>query len=141
MITQGKTSSFILELPLGYHVFGTGIRASDTFKIALYRSTASLDSTTTVYTSTGETSGGSYVAGGSALTVIAPAVVSQVAYWGFNPVSWSGVITARGALIYNSTQGNRSVCVLDFGADKTSASSFNVAFPATTYTSAVIRIS
>lgn len=141
MITQTTADSFLLELPLGYHVFGAGIRAADTFKIALYRSTASLDNTTTVYTATGETSGGAYVAGGQNLTIIAPALSNGVAYWGFVNATWAGVITARGALIYNSTQANRAVAVLDFGADKTSITSFLVTFPATTYTSAVVRIS
>jgi hypothetical protein len=125
---------------------GTYNFASDTFKIALYTNDAALNADTTTYTSVGEASGGSYVAGGSVLTVTQiPTIASQsgenaVAYISFANVSWTGVITARGALIYKSAVGNPAVCVLDFGATKISTSTFQVQFPASTNTSAIIRI-
>jgi len=118
---------------------------SGSFYIALYTNTASLDATTTAYTTTGEASGGDYVAGGSLLTVSqAPTTGNQTgaatSYISFSNASWTGVITARGALIYKAGD-NGAVCVLDFGADKTSTNTFTVQFPAVTNTSAIIRIS
>jgi hypothetical protein len=123
---------------------GTFNFTTDTFKIALYTGNATLNASTAVYTATDEASGGNYVAGGQTL------VVSQVpttggsgntAYLSFSNVSWTGAITARGALIYDVTNANKTVCVLDFGADKTSATTFTVQFPAATNTSAILRIS
>ena len=118
---------------------------SGSFYIALYTNTASLDATTTAYTTTGEASGGDYVAGGSLLTVSqVPTTGNQTgaatSYISFSNASWTGVITARGALIYKAGD-NGAVCVLDFGADKTSTNTFTVQFPAVTNTSAIIRIS
>ena len=118
---------------------------SGSFYIALYTNTASLDATTTAYTTTGEASGGDYVAGGSLLTVSqVPTTGNQTgaatSYISFSNASWTGVITARGALIYKAGD-NGAVCVLDFGADKTSTNTFTVQFPAITNTSAIIRIS
>jgi hypothetical protein len=118
---------------------------SGSFYIALYTNTASLDATTTAYTTTGEASGGDYVAGGSLLTVSqAPTTGNQTgaatSYISFSNASWTGAITARGALIYKAGD-NGAVCVLDFGADKTSTNTFTVQFPAVTNTSAIIRIS
>ena len=120
---------------------------SGTFYIALYTNAATLDANTTAYTATGETTGGSYTAGGQALTISqAPTIGNQTgiatAYISFNNSAWAGSITARGALIYlaNGTT-NPAVCVLDFGNDKTSTSTFTVQFPAITSTSAIIRIS
>lgn len=127
-------------------VFKTGLLNGDydfgvdTFKIALYTNSATLDASTTAYTATAEASGGSYVAGGATLT----ATVSSsngVSFVDFGDATWSGVITARGALIYKSGGGNPAVCVLDFGSDKTSTSTFTVQFPSATNTSAIIRIS
>jgi hypothetical protein len=113
--------------------------SSGTFYLALYTNAANLNDDTTEYTTTGEASGGNYVAGGQVLT---PTVAEEngVAYLTFANVSWTGVITARGALIYKAG-ANGAVCVLDFGSDKTSATSFQVQFPAATSTSAIIRLS
>jgi hypothetical protein len=113
--------------------------SSDTFYLALYTNLATLDENTTAYTATGESSGGNYVAGGQVLT---PTVAEEngVAYLTFANVSWTGVITARGALIYK-VGANGAVCVLDFGSDKTSTTSFQVQFPAATSNSAIIRLS
>ena len=118
---------------------------SGSFYIALYTNAASLDATTTAYTTTGEASGGDYVAGGSLLTVSqVPTTGNQTgaatSYISFSNASWTGAITARGALIYKAGD-NGAVCVLDFGADKTSTNTFTVQFPAITNTSAIIRIS
>ena len=118
---------------------------SGSFYIALYTNTASLDATTTAYTTTGEASGGNYVAGGSLLTVSqVPTTGNQTgaatSYISFSNAAWTGAITARGALIYKAGD-NGAVCVLDFGADKTSTNTFTVQFPAVTNTSAIIRLS
>jgi len=115
---------------------------SDTFRLALYTNDATLDETTTAYTVTGEAAGGNYVAGGE---IVTPTVSSQttasgsVTYVTFTSPSWTGAITARGALIYKAGD-NGAVCVLDFGNDKTSTSTFTVTMPANTSTSALIRI-
>jgi hypothetical protein len=113
--------------------------SSGTFYLALYTNAASLNDDTTEYTTTGEASGGNYVAGGQVLT---PTVAEEngVAYLTFANVSWTGAITARGALIYKAG-ANGAVCVLDFGSDKTSTTSFQVQFPAATSDSAIIRLS
>jgi hypothetical protein len=132
------------------NVFKTGLMngtfnfTSGSFKIALYTNAATLDATNTAYTSTGEVVASGYTAGGLALTVSqVPTVGSSgdtVAYISFNNAVWNAALTARGALIYQSGGGNPAVCVLDFGADKTSTSTFTVQFPATNNTSAIIRI-
>jgi len=121
---------------------GTFNFTSGSFYLALYTNSATLDATTTAYTATGEASGGNYVAGGNLLTIAqAPTVGNgDTAYISFNNTSWTGAITARGALIYKAGAGG-AVCVLDFGADKTSTATFTVQFPAVTNTSAIIRIS
>lgn len=118
--------------------FGSG--TSDVYKIALYTNAASLDETTTAYTANGETSGGNYVAGGNTITP-SLASLNGTSYVDFSNGTWTGSITARGALIYkfNGTT-NPAVCVLDFGNDKTSTATFTVEFPAATSTSAIIRI-
>jgi hypothetical protein len=121
---------------------GTINFASDTFYLALYTNAATLDQTTTAYTTTGESSGGDYVAGGLVVTAtIASEVTStgSTTYINFSSPAWTGVITARGALIYTPGD-NGAVCVLDFGSDKTSAVSFTVQMPANTSTSALIRL-
>ena len=114
--------------------------AVDTFKIALYTNSASLDANTTAYTTTGEVVGAGYTAGGNTLT---PTVDSSggESFVTFANTSWSGALTARGALIYKSGGGDPAVCVLDFGADKTSAVAFTVQFPPATSNSAIIRLS
>jgi len=117
---------------------GTINFATDTFYLALYTNTATLNASTTAYTATGEASGGDYVAGGQVVTA-SVASDGTTAYVNFSSPSWSGAITARGALIYKSGD-NGAVCVLDFGSDKTSTVSFNVQMPANTATSALIRL-
>ena len=119
---------------------GTFSFTSDTFYMALYTNAATLDASTTAYTSSGEVVATGYTAGGLALTIAQTPTVGNsgnVAYISFDNAVWSGAITARGALIYTS---GGSVCVLDFGADKTSTTTFTVQFPAISNTSAIIRI-
>ena len=121
---------------------GTFNFSSDTFYLALYTNEATLDETTTAYTTTGEASGGNYVAGGQAVTASVSTETTpsgSVTYVNFSSPSWTGVITARGALIYKSGD-NGAVCVLDFGSNKTSANTFTVTMPANTSTSALIRL-
>jgi len=113
--------------------------SGNTFRLALYTNSATLDQNTTEYTTTGEASGGNYVAGGQVLTPTV-AISNEIAFVTFANISWTGVITARGALIYKAG-ANGAVCVLDFGSDKTSAATFQVQFPAATSTSAIIRLS
>ena len=123
---------------------GTLNFSTDTFYLALYTNSATLNQLTTAYTSDGETSGGNYVAGGQIVTATVNTALSSnssTIYVNFSSPVWTGAITARGALIYLSGGGNPAVCVLDFGADKTSTATFTVQFPAVTNTSAIIRIS
>ena len=125
---------------------GTFVFTTDTFKIALYTNTATLNADTTAYTTTGEASGGNYAAGGLALTVTqVPTIGNQtgqnaVVYISFANASWTGAITARGALIYKNGGGNPAVCVLDFGSNKTSANTFVVQFPTSGSTTSIIRL-
>jgi len=123
-------------------VNGTINFATDTFYLALYTNSATLDQTTTAYTAVGEASGGNYVAGG----LVVPASIASentstgsTTYVNFSSPAWTGAITARGALIYTPGD-NGAVCVLDFGSDKTSTTSFTVQMPANTATSALIRL-
>lgn len=140
-IQQGATNQFKVGLPSGQFNFST-----DTFKIALYTGAANLDATTLAYTTAGETSGTGYVAGGNALTVsvaptIGPVPTDTVAYLSFNDVTWNPAsFTCRGALIYKVGGGNPTVCVLDFGGDKTATTTFQVQFPTANNTNAIIRI-
>lgn len=136
-IVQTQTTSFKAELYQGIHDLTT-----DVIKIALYTANANLNEDTTVYSSTNEVAAtGTYVAGGATMTGITVSTSGYTAYVGFDNVSWTGVITARCALIYNSTQGNKSVAVLDFGSDKTSVTTFLITMPANTSTTALIRSS
>jgi len=139
-IAQGATNTFKVGMLDGVYDFGT-----DTFKIALYTGAASIGPDTTAYTTDGETVATGYTAGGEVLTVTqVPTIGSQTgnatAYLSFQNVTWTSALTARGALIYKSGGGNPTVCVLDFGADKTSTTTFTVQFPAATNTAAIIRI-
>ena len=123
-------------------VNGTINFATDTFYLALYTNSATLDQTTTAYTAVGEASGGNYVAGGLVVTAsIASETTStgSTTYVNFSSPAWTGAITARGALIYTPGD-NGAVCVLDFGSDKTSTTTFTVQMPANTATSALIRL-
>ena len=138
-LTQTATNKFKTGLMDGTFNFNT-----DTFKIALYDAYATLDANTDAYTSSHEVVASGYSGGGQTLTVsVTPTTGNSgnVAYISFSDVSWAGAITARGALIYkyNGTT-NPTVCVLDFGSDKTSIVSFQVQFPAATNSSAIIRI-
>ena len=119
---------------------GTFDFTTDTFYMALYTNEATLNPATTAYTSSGEVVDTGYTAGGLALTIAQTPTVGNsgnTAYISFDNAVWSGAITARGALIYTS---GGAVCVLDFGSNKTSAATFTVQFPASTNTSAIIRI-
>ena len=134
-IVQTQTTSFKKELYQGVHDLST-----DTLKIALYTASADLNADTTVYTVTGEVSATGYTAGGSVLTGVTIESSGSVAYVNFANVSWAATITARCALIYNASQSNKSIAVLDFGSDKTS-SAFAITMPTNTSTTALIRSS
>jgi hypothetical protein len=116
--------------------------ANDTFRLALYTNSATLDQLTTAYTSVDEASGGNYVAGGSVVAATVSTALSttgSIIYVSFSSPAWTGAITARGALIYKAG-ANGAVCVLDFGSDKISTSTFTVTMPVDTSTSALIRL-
>lgn len=142
-------TSFKLELLNGTHAFTTSVTrattAADTFKMALYTSSATLDASTTAYTTSNETtntSGTAYVAGGNTLTGSTTSYSGTTSFVDFADSSWtSATFTARGALIYNSTQSDKSVVVLDFGSDKSvSAGTFTVVFPTADASNAIIRL-
>ena len=135
MITQSMCTSFKLELLTATHNFSV-----DTFKLALYTEAAELSAATTEYTSAGEVSGGSYVAGGVALTTLPPTSSGTTAFADFVDVDVPFSGTARGALVYNSSKSNKAVLVLDFGSNKTVAGSLPVVFPAPDATNAIVRI-
>ena len=147
-ISQAMCTSFKVELLSGGHNFNTTnvartVNTQDTFKIALFTSAATLDATTTAYSTSNEATGTGYTAGGNTLTVSAvPTSTSTTAFLDFTNTTWStATVTARGALIYNSTYSDTSVAVLDFGADKTStAGDFTIIFPTADATNAIIRI-
>ena len=137
-IVQTQTTSFKAELYQGIHDLTT-----DVIKIALYTANVNLNEDTTVYSATNEVAAtGTYVAGGATMTGITVSTSDYTAYVGFDNVSWTGVITARCALIYNDTAvGKPSIAVLDFGSDKTSVITFLITMPANTSTTALIRSS
>jgi hypothetical protein len=148
-ISQTLATSFKVEILDGIHNFGVGVirasTAADTFKIALYSTLATLNDTTTVYSATDEVTGTGYVAGGNTLVISqAPTSTSTetTAWLNFTNSSWTTAsFSADGALIYNSTQGNKAVAVLNFGGTKTAtAQTFTVTFPASTSDAAIIRI-
>jgi len=146
-ISQAMATSFKVDLLNGIHAFGTtvtrGSTNADTFKIALYTSSATLDATTTAYTVTNEVSGTGYSAGGNTLTEAqTPTSTSTTAWLDFADTTWSSAtITANGALIYNDTQSDKAVAVLAFGGDKTSTNGdFTVVFPTADSSNAIIRI-
>lgn len=134
-LAQTMTTSFKAELPQAVHNLLT-----DTVKIALYTASATLNAGTTVYTVTDEVVAAGYTAGGVVLTGVTINTADDIAYISFANPSWTAALTARGALIYNVTAGNKSVAVLDFGADKTSSTVFNVQMPVNTSSTAVLRI-
>jgi hypothetical protein len=134
-ILQTQTTSFKKELYTGIHDLST-----DILKIALYTANANLNEATTVYTTSAEVTGTGYVAGGVVLTGITINSSGYTAYVDFADVVFNASVTARCALIYNVTQGNKSIAVLDFGSDKTSTN-FTITMPANTATAALIRSS
>jgi hypothetical protein len=134
---QTLTTSFKQDILLGVHDLET-----DDIKMALFLATADLGAATTVYTTTGETSGTGYTAGGKTLTGVTVLTSGTTAYVDFADPSWNPAnFTARGALIYNASKSNKAIAVLDFGSDKTTTTTFTVQMPANTATSALIRIS
>ena len=135
-IVQTQTTSFKAQLYQGIHDLTT-----DVIKIALYTANADLNEATTIYSATNEVVATGYTAGGSILTPITVSSSGYTAYVGFPNVSWTATLTARCALIYNSTQGNKSIAVLDFGSDKTSTTTFTITMPANTASAALIRSS
>jgi len=136
MIVQTQTTSFKAELYQGTHNL-----LSDTLKMALYTSFASLNADTTVYTTTGEITGTGYTAGGNLVTGATVNTSGYTAYVSFNNVIWTNSsLMARCALLYNVSKGNKSICVIDFGSDKSQVN-FTVTMPANTSTSALIRSS
>jgi len=134
-IVQTQTTSFKAELYQAVHNLLT-----DTLKIALYTASANLNEATTAYSTANEASGGGYTAGGVVLTGVTINSDGYTAYVNFNNVAFSAAVTARCALIYNTSKSNKSVAVLDFGSDKTSAS-FTITMPTNTATAALIRSS
>jgi len=148
-ILQTATTSFKVELLQAVHNFGP--TSPNTFKIALYTGNADINADTTVYTTTNEvsSSGTGYTAGGNTLVIsVSPTSGANqsavpTAYISFSNTSWTNAtFTARAALIYNVTQGNKSVAVLDFGSDKTvSNDTFQIIFPTPDANSAIVRIS
>jgi hypothetical protein len=156
MITQALCTSFKAELLLAVHDFR--VTDGDTFKLALYTSAASINANTTSYTAVGEVTGTNYTAGGAVLTRLGVSTSnnstsSGVGFTDFSDLTFSNVsISARGALIYNTTPSalsnsgavlvNPAVCVLDFGSDKVAANSnFTIIFPAGASSTAIVRVS
>ena len=140
-ITQGVAYSFKSEILSGTHNLATG---GNTIKLALYKSTAVIGPTTTSYTTVNEVSdSGQYVAAGGVLAGQQVSLSSSIAIVTFANRSFTGVtLTARGCLIYNSTQAKKAIAILDFGADKTATSgTFTIQFPNFTSTAAILRIS
>lgn len=140
-ITQALCTSFKVEILQGIHNFTAS--TGDVFKLALYTSSANLDASTTVYSSSNEVgNSGTYTAGGGSLTNITPTSSGTTAFLDFADISFtSATITARGALIYNSSKSNRAVAVLDFGSDKISTTgTFTVQFPTANASNAIVRI-
>jgi len=135
-IVQTQTTSFKKELYEAVHNLST-----DTLKIALYTGNASLNEDTTAYSATNEVVASGYTAGGNTLTGVTISSSDYTAYVNFANTSWTAAITARCALIYNVTQGNKSIAVIDFGSDKTSTTTFTITMPANTSTTALIRSS
>jgi hypothetical protein len=135
-IVQTQTTSFKAELYQGVHNLTT-----DVIYIALYTAEANLNEATTIYSSDNEVVASGYTAGGEVLTPVTVSSSGYTAYVGFPNVSWDAALTARCALIYNVTQGNKSIAVLDFGSDKTSTTTFTITMPANTASTALIRSS
>jgi hypothetical protein len=136
-IVQGMCSQFKQDILLGIHDLDT-----DTLKIALYTEDADIDTSTTVYTATGEVSGTGYITGGQTLTGVSVSLSGTTAFVDFANPSWAGAsFTAKGALIYNFSKSNKAIAVLNFGANKTATNTtFEIQLPANAANTAVIRI-
>ena len=139
-ITSILTTSFKKELLEAVHNFSAS--GGNSFKLALYTSSATLGATTTAFTTTGQSSGTNYTSGGSALTNIAPTSSGTTGFCDFSDLTFStATVTARGCMIYNDTNSDKSVATIDFGGDKTStAGDFTIVFPAAAASTAIIRI-
>jgi hypothetical protein len=139
-ISTAMTTSFKSELMSALHDFDNP--GGNTFKIALYTSSATLGATTTVYAATNEVTGTNYTAGGNTLTAVSPTTSGTTAFIDFADTTWSSsTITANGCLIYNNTNANRAVVSLAFGSDKSSSNGdFQIVFPTANATDAIIRI-
>ena len=139
-ISTAMCTSFKQELLVGTHNFTA--TSGNSFKLALYTSSASLGASTTAYTTSNEVSGTGYTAAGAALTSVTPTTSGTTAFGDFADLTFSSsTITANGALIYNSSASNKAVCALAFGGDKTStAGDFTITFPTADASNAIIRI-
>jgi hypothetical protein len=139
-ISTAMCTSFKQEILVGTHNFTA--TSGNTFKLALYTSSASLGASTTAYTTSNEVSGTGYTAAGAALTSVTPVASGTTALCDFADLTFSSsTITANGALIYNDTQSDKAVCTLAFGGDKTStAGDFTIQFPTADASNAIIRI-
>tara|TARA_R100000388_G_scaffold94890_2_gene84016 strand:- start:3742 stop:4173 length:432 start_codon:yes stop_codon:yes gene_type:complete len=139
-ITSALCTSFKQELLVGTHNFTAS--SGNTFKLALYTSSATLGASTTAFTTTGQASGTNYTSGGANLTNVTPTTSGTTAIVDFSDLTFgTATVTARGALIYNSSASNKAVAAIDFGGDKTStAGNFTIVFPSPTATGAIIRL-
>jgi len=139
-ISTAMCTSFKQEILVGTHNFTAS--SGNTFKLALFTSSASLGASTTAFSSSNEVSGTGYSSGGGTLTSVTPTTSGTTALCDFNDLTFSSsTITANGALIYNDTQSDKAVCTLAFGGDKTStAGDFTITFPAADASNAIIRI-
>ena len=139
-ITSTLTTSFKKELLEGTHNFKAS--GGNSFKLALYTSSATLGATTTAFTTTGQSSGTNYTSGGAALTNVAPTSSGTTGFTDFADLTFgTATVTARGCMIYNDTNSDKSVATIDFGGDKTStAGDFTIVFPAAAASTAIIRI-
>lgn len=138
-ITSAICTSFKQELLVGTHNFTNG---GNSFKLALYTSSATLGASTTAYTTSNEASGTNYTAKGAALTNVTPTTSGTTAICDFSDLTFgTATVTARGALIFNTSASDKAVCALDFGSDKSSsAGDFTIVFPSPTATGAIIRL-
>mgnify|MGYP003115797530 FL=1 len=139
-ITSAICSSFKQEVLVGTHNFTAS--SGNSFKLALYTSSATLGAATTAFTTTGQASGTNYTSGGNALTSVTPVLSGTTAVCDFADLTFgTATVTARGCMIYNDTQSDKAVAIIDFGGDKTStAGNFTVVFPSPTATGAIIRL-
>jgi len=136
MIVQTITTSFLVDMFKGIQDLTT-----DTVKMALYTADANLDANTTVYASTSEVTSANYTAGGKVCLNVTVQNYNGTVFVSFDNVSWTNVsFTCRGALIYNATQGNKSIAILNFGSDKTAGPNFTVTLPPNTANDALIRV-